>query len=166
MTARYAVLTALVTAVLSAPASASAAAIAIDQECYAEGGTIGITGSGYTPNSIVTLTIGGTTYSADTDATGAFTTSLSAPDTTLKHPGAQQISLTTRDTGTGEETATPVNVAKTGVDGIPHRASRTIGSRGISQASSAPSRSTATGGSAARPARTTGWAFRRGPAGC
>ena len=121
MTARYAVLTALVTAVLSAPASASAAAIAIDQECYAEGGTIGITGSGYTPNSIATLTIGGTTYSADTDATGAFTTSLSAPDTTLKHPGAQQISLATRDTGSGEETATPVNVAKTGVDGVPGR---------------------------------------------
>ena len=166
MTARNAVLTALVTAVLSAPASASAAAVAIDQECYAEGGTIGITGSGYSPNSIATLTIGGTTYSADTDATGAFTTSVAAPDTTLKHPGAQQISLTTRDTGTGEERRTPVNVAKTGVDGVPGRASRTSGSPGTSRASPAARRSTAIGASAARRAPITGWAFRRAPAAC
>jgi hypothetical protein len=119
MKARYAVLTALVTAVLSAPASASAAAIAVDHECYAEGGTIAVTGSGYTPGAIITLTLGGTTSSADADETGAFTTTLSAPSTTLKHPGAQQTTLTSRDTSSGEETAATINVAKTGVDGVP-----------------------------------------------
>ena len=119
MTARYAVLTVLAIAVLSAPASASAAAIEVDQGCYAEGGLIRVTGTGYTPDSIATLTLDGTTYSADTDATGAFTTSLNAPSTTLKHPGAQPVTLGSRDTGTGEEITTTINVAKTGVDGVP-----------------------------------------------
>jgi hypothetical protein len=119
MTARYAALAALVAGVLSAPASASAAAITVDQQCYAENGAIAVTGSGYTPGTIVTLTIGGTTSSADADATGAFMTTVDAPETTLKHPGAQQTTLTTRDTTSGEETSTTINVAKTGVDGVP-----------------------------------------------
>jgi hypothetical protein len=121
MRARYAVLTALVTAVLSAPASASAASVSVDQDCYAENGAIAVSGSGYTPGSIVTLTVGGTTSSADADETGAFTTTVYAPTTSLKHPGAQQTTLTTRDTTSGEETSTTINVAKTGVDGVPGR---------------------------------------------
>jgi hypothetical protein len=119
MRARYAVLIALVPAVLSAPASASAAAITVDQGCYAEGGLITITGSGFTPNSIATFTIGGTTSSADTDANGEFTGQIDAPETSLKHPGAQQMTLTSKDTNTFEEVSTQVNVAKTGVDGVP-----------------------------------------------
>jgi len=119
MTARYAVLTALVTAVLSAPASASAAAIEVDQGCYQEGGTIKIIGSGFTPNSFATFTIGGTTSGADTDETGAFIGTIDAPFTTLKHPGAQTVTLTSRDTGSGEELSLPVNVAKVGVDAVP-----------------------------------------------
>jgi hypothetical protein len=119
MTARYAVLTALATAVLSAPASASAAAIAVDQGCYAEGGLITISGSGFTPNSIATFTIGGTTSSADTDENGAFSGQIDAPDTTLKHPGAQQMTLTSKDTNTFEEVSAQVNVAKVDVDTVP-----------------------------------------------
>jgi hypothetical protein len=117
MTARYAAYA--VAAVLGAPASASAADVAVDQECYAEGGTMNVSGSGYTPSSIATLTLDGTTYSADTDPTGAFSTTLSAPTTSLKHPGAQQFSLSTRDVDTGAEATTTINVAKTGVDGVP-----------------------------------------------
>jgi hypothetical protein len=113
------VLTALVTAVLSAPASASAAAIEVDQDCYQEGGPIKVTGAAFTPNSIATFTIGGTTSSADTDETGAFAGSIDAPFTTLKHPGAQTVTLTSRDTATGEELSLPVNVAKIGVDAVP-----------------------------------------------
>jgi hypothetical protein len=119
MTAKHAALAALAAAVLSAPASAAGAEIAVDQPCYAEGGIMAINGAGYTPGAIVTLTLGGTTSSADADETGGFTTTLNAPSTTLKHPGAQQTTLTTRDTSSGAETATPINIAKTGVDGVP-----------------------------------------------
>jgi hypothetical protein len=119
MRARYAAYA--VAAVFGAPASASAADVAVDQECYAEGGTMGVSGSGYTPSSIATLTLDGTTYSADTDPTGAFSTTLSAPTTSLKHPGAQQFSLSTRDVDTGAEATLAINVAKTGVDGVPAR---------------------------------------------
>jgi hypothetical protein len=120
MTAKSAALTALAIAVLSAPASASAAAaISVDQQCYGENDAIAVSGSGYTPGTIVTLTIGGTTSSADADAAGAFATTVDAPVTTLKHPGAQETTLTTRDTTSGEETSTQINVAKTGVDGVP-----------------------------------------------
>jgi hypothetical protein len=121
MKASYAASAALVAGILGAPASASAAAVALDYQCYAEGGTMAVTGSGYTPNTIVTLTLGGTTSSVDSDETGEFATTLSAPSTTLNHPGAQQMTLSTRDTTSGEEVSTPVNVAKTGVDGIPHQ---------------------------------------------
>jgi len=121
MTARYVVLSALVTAVLGAPASASAAAITVDQGCYAEGGLITISGSGFTPNSIATFTIGGTTSSADTDENGSYTGQIDAPDTTLKHPGAQQMTLSSKDTNTFEEVSTQINVARTGVDGVPGR---------------------------------------------
>ena len=117
MTARYTAYA--VAAVLGAPASAFAADVTVDQGCYGEGGTIGVSGSGYTPNSIATLTLDGTTYSADTDVNGNFTTTLSAPDTTLKHPGAQQFPLGTRDVDTGAEASTTISVAEQGVDGVP-----------------------------------------------
>jgi hypothetical protein len=117
MTARYAAYA--VAAVLGAPASASAADVAVDQECYAEGGTMVVSGAGYTPSSIATLTLDGTTSAADTDSTGAFSTTLSAPTTSLKHPGAQQFGLSTRDVTSGAEANTTINVAKTGVDGVP-----------------------------------------------
>jgi hypothetical protein len=117
MRARYAAYA--MAAVFGAPASASAADVAVDQPCYAEGRTITAAGSGYTPNSSATLTLDGTTYSADTDATGSFSTTLSAPETALKHPGAQQYTLSARDVDSGAETNTTINVAKTGVDGFP-----------------------------------------------
>jgi hypothetical protein len=117
MRARYAAYA--MAAVFGAPASASAADVAVDQPCYAEGRTITAAGSGYTPNSTATLTLDGTTYSADTDATGSFSTTLSAPKTALKHPGAQQYTLSARDVDSGADTNTTINVAKTGVDGFP-----------------------------------------------
>jgi hypothetical protein len=117
MRARYAAYA--MAAVFGAPATASAADVTVDQPCYAEGRTIMASGSGYTPNSIATLTLDGTTYSADTDATGSFSTTLSAPTTALKHPGAQQYTLSARDVDSGAETNTTINVAKTGVDGFP-----------------------------------------------
>jgi hypothetical protein len=117
MRARYAAYA--MAAVFGAPASASATDVTVDQPCYAEGRTMVVSGSGYTPNSIATVTVGGTTYSADTDATGAFTTTLSAPSTTLKHPGAQQFTVTGHDVDTNVDTNTTINVAKVGVDGVP-----------------------------------------------
>jgi len=117
MRARYAAYAAA--AVLGAPGTASAADVAVDQECYAQGNSMVVSGSGYSPNSIATLTLDGATYSADTDATGAFSTSLTAPDTTLKHPGAQQFALAARDVDSGAQTSTTINVAKVGVDAFP-----------------------------------------------
>jgi hypothetical protein len=119
MRARYAAYA--MAAVFGAPASASAADVTVDQSCYVEQGTMVVSGSGYTPNSIATVTVGGTTYSADTDATGAFSTTLSAPSTSLKHPGAQQFPLTAHDVDTNVDTNTTVNVAKVGVDGVPSK---------------------------------------------
>jgi hypothetical protein len=119
MTAKHAAFAALVTAVLSAPASAAGAEIAIDQECYAEGGTITISGTGFTPSSTASVTLGGTTGGVTTDETGAFTASLDAPSTTLKHPGAQPATLTATDDTTAAAATATVNIAKTGVDGVP-----------------------------------------------
>jgi hypothetical protein len=120
MTARGAVLAALVATALSAPASASAAAIAVDQECYAEKiGAIAISGSGYTPNSTASVVLGATTAGVATDINGNFTANMTAPPTTLKHPGAQQLTLTGTDDTTAAAATTTVNIAKTGVDGIP-----------------------------------------------
>jgi hypothetical protein len=119
---RHAAFAALVAAVLSAPASAAGADIAVDQECYAETvGTVTITGSGYTPSSTASVTLGGTTAGVDTDVNGAFVTTLTAPSTTLKHPGAQQLTLTGTDDTTGAAATTAVNIARTGVDGVPSR---------------------------------------------
>jgi hypothetical protein len=117
MRARYAAYA--LAAVLGAPASASAGDVAVKFPCYAENDTVGVTGSGYTPNSIATLTLDGTTSAADTDAAGAFSTTLTAPLTTLEHPGAQQFTLSTRDVDSGAESNTTINVAKVGVDAFP-----------------------------------------------
>jgi hypothetical protein len=117
MRARYAAYA--LAAIFGAPASASAADVTVDYACYVENGSIGASGSGYTPNSIATLTLDGTTSSADTDAAGAFSTTLTAPITTLKHPGAQQYTLSTRDVDTGAEATTTILVVKLGVDAVP-----------------------------------------------
>jgi hypothetical protein len=105
--------------VFGAPASASAADVTVNQECYAENGSIRVDGSGYSPNSIATLTLDGTTSSADTDATGTFSTVLTAPVTSLEHPGAARYTLSTRDVDSGAETSTTIMVAKVGVDAFP-----------------------------------------------
>ena len=120
MRARYAMFA--LAALFGAPGSASAADVSIDQTCYVEGKPIVASGSGYTPNSTATLTLADATYSADTDATGAFSTTITAPASTLKHPGAQQYGLSVRDAGSGAETSTSVNVAKIGVDAFPVQA--------------------------------------------
>jgi hypothetical protein len=117
MRARYAAYA--LAAVFGAPASASAADVTVDLPCYAEGRGMTVSGTGYTPNSVATLTLDGTTSAADTDATGAFSTQLIAPTTSLKHPGAQQFALSTRDVDTGAEATTNINVAKLGVDAFP-----------------------------------------------
>jgi hypothetical protein len=120
MRARYAVFA--LAALFAAPGGASAADVTVDQSCYVEDSPIAASGSGYTPNSSATLTLGDTTSVADTDASGAFSTTLTAPLTTLKHKGAQQVPLTVRDADTGAQTSTTVNVAKIGVDAFPAKA--------------------------------------------
>lgn len=109
-------------AFVGAPAGASAADVAVDQPCYAEGHTMEVSGSGYTPNSIATLTVGGTTTSADTDVNGAFSATLAAPMTSLQLPDAQQFSLAAHDVGSGADTSTTINVAKVGVGALPRTA--------------------------------------------
>jgi hypothetical protein len=121
MKATHAVLAALVGGALAAPAAASAAALSVDQQCFSESSDITLTGSGFTPNATVTLTLDGTTSAVDSDAMGAFVTTLTAPSLSLKHPGARQVTISARDTASGEELATPVNVAKLGVDAFPVR---------------------------------------------
>jgi hypothetical protein len=106
-------------ATLGFPAGASAAGLAVDEQCYAESvGTITITGSGYTPGSPTTLTVGGATATATPDDTGAFTATVTPPATSLVHPGAQQLTLTGTDAA-GVTATAPVNIVKPGVDGVP-----------------------------------------------
>jgi hypothetical protein len=123
MKAKIAAFAAVVAGVLGAPAGASAAAITPDQQCYPETeGTVTIVGSGFTPNASASVTGGAVSVSAPTDATGSFTTTFTAPATTLKHPGAQTMTLTGTDGATGQAVATTqINIAKRGVDGVPAR---------------------------------------------
>ena len=123
MRAKIAAFAAVVAGVLVAPAGASGAAITPDQQCYPEKqGVVTIAGSGFTPNATATVTGGAVSVSVPTDATGSFTTTFTAPATTLKHPGAQTMTLTGTDDATGQAVATTqINVAKRGVDGVPAR---------------------------------------------
>ncbi|MDX6656705.1 MAG: hypothetical protein QOH62_1498 [Solirubrobacteraceae bacterium] len=124
MKAKIAALAAVVASVLVAPAGASAAAITPDQQCYPESqeGAVTIAGSGFTPNATASLTGGPISVTTPTDATGSFTTTFAAPATTLKHPGAQTMTLTGTDDATGQAVATTqINIAKRGVDGVPAR---------------------------------------------
>ena len=110
-----------VAAVVGGPASASAADVSVDHECYAQGGMIVVSGSGYTPNSTATVTVGGATSSTTTDETGGLSATLKAPETGLKHPGARQFVLSVHDVAGGADTNATVNVARLGVDGVPSR---------------------------------------------
>ena len=110
-----------IAAVFGAPASASAADVAVDHECYAQGRTMTVSGSGYTPNSTATVTVAAATYSTTTDETGALRTTLPAPQTGLKHHGATAFTLTAHDVAGGADATTIVNVAFVGVDGVPSR---------------------------------------------
>jgi hypothetical protein len=123
MKAKIAAFAAVLAGVLVAPAGASAAAITPDQPCYVETtGAVTIAGSGFTPNATASVTGGTISASAPTDATGAFTVTVVAPATTLKHPGAQTITLTGTDDATGQAVATTqINLVKRGVDGVPTR---------------------------------------------
>jgi hypothetical protein len=122
MTARGAVLAALAGSALWAPAGALATEITVEHECYVQkAGTITATGSGYTPGSTATVTLGGQSVAAVADDTGAFTATLRSPKTTLRHPGAQRFALTGTD-ALGVTATTLVNVAKVGVDGVPSTA--------------------------------------------
>jgi hypothetical protein len=117
MTARCAALA--VAAVLAAPTAASAADITVNQECYAENvGTIDVTGSGYTPGSATTLTLGTATATVTADAGGDISGAHRPPMTTLQHPGAQQLTLTATDAA-GITAGTLVNIVKPGADGVP-----------------------------------------------
>ena len=119
MRARYAAYA--IAAVFGAPASASAADVAVDHECYAQGRTMTVSGSGYTPNSTATITVAGATYSTTADETGALSTTLPAPQTRLEHPGATQFTLTAHDVAGGTDATTTIHVAYVGVDGVPSR---------------------------------------------
>jgi hypothetical protein len=119
MRARYAAYA--VAAVVGGPASASAADVTVDHECYAQKGMMVVSGSGYTPNSTVTITVGGATSSTTTDETGGLSATLKAPPTGLKHPGARQFVLSVHDVSSGADANTTINVARLGVDGVPSR---------------------------------------------
>src|SRR3954451_3919880 len=119
MRARYAAYA--IAAVFGAPAGASAADVAVAHDCYAQGRTMAVSGSGYTPNSTATVSVAGATYSTTTDETGVLTTSLPAPQTRLNHHGALSFTLTAHDVAAGTDATTTINVAYVGVDGVPSR---------------------------------------------
>jgi hypothetical protein len=122
MRAKPAALAAVVAGVLVAPAGASAAAITLDQQCYPENTTVTVAGSGFTPNAAASVSGGSISFTAATDATGSFVATVTAPATTLKHPGAEAVTLTATDNATGQAVATTqLNIAKRGVDGVPSR---------------------------------------------
>lgn len=63
------------------PGLAEAATLTADRGCYAPGDPVGLTGSGYTPNGPVAITVEGRQLgTAQADPAGAIAVDLSAPD--------------------------------------------------------------------------------------
>lgn len=117
MTARCALFA--VAAALGAPAGASAAELAVNQDCYAENvGEVKVTGTGFTPGSATAIVLGSANTTVPADADGNISAALTPPMTTLRHPGAQQLTLTATD-AVGVAAGTPVNIVKPGADGVP-----------------------------------------------
>jgi hypothetical protein len=69
----------------AAPASAQAASIAVQAPCVVADQPVTVTGSGFTPNTVISLS-GDASGSATSDAAGAFTTPLTAPGVTTIAP--------------------------------------------------------------------------------
>ncbi|MBJ7329509.1 MAG: hypothetical protein JHC95_06405 [Solirubrobacteraceae bacterium] len=64
-----------------APAAADAAALQLNRTCYLTGGVVGLSGSGYAPNTPVTISQNGAQIgTAQADALGSFQGSYAAPD--------------------------------------------------------------------------------------
>jgi hypothetical protein len=113
-------LAAVAGALVAVPAAAQAATIAVAPGCYrattAQAQPISISGSGFTPNSPVTITGGhGFSASATADAAGAFTAQGQTPYLGLVHPGTRKVTLSADD-GQGQTAATAIDVAQYGVD--------------------------------------------------
>jgi hypothetical protein len=83
---RTRILLALATAgALAAPASAQAASIAVQAPCFVSGQPVPVAGSGFTPNTPITLN-GDASGSATSDPGGAFSAPLIAPAVTTIAP--------------------------------------------------------------------------------
>jgi hypothetical protein len=70
---------------VAAPATAQAASIAVQAPCVVSDQPVTVTGSGFTPNTVITLS-GDASGSATSDAGGAFSTPLTAPAVTTIAP--------------------------------------------------------------------------------
>jgi hypothetical protein len=70
---------------VSAPASAQAASIAVQAPCVVSDQPVTVTGSGFTPNTVIALS-GAVSGSATSDAGGAFSVPLTAPAVTTIAP--------------------------------------------------------------------------------
>jgi hypothetical protein len=108
---------------LGAPAAAHAGTVALDKPCYVEGEPIVATGSGFSPNSQLTLTssAGGDPFpAAVADADGGFLTRLEAPAPTARGARPTDVTSTTLtvvDPLNGTlNTATPFQLANFAVD--------------------------------------------------
>lgn len=65
----------------AAPAAADAATIQLNRSCYLTGNVVGVSGSGFAPNTAVTISQGGEQIgTTQSDALGSFQASYSAPD--------------------------------------------------------------------------------------
>jgi hypothetical protein len=87
---------------VTAPASASAASIAVQTPCVVSGQPVNVTGSGFTPNTMITLD-GDASGSATSDATGTFSAPVPAPAVTTIAPKTVTVDAT--------DPANPANTA-------------------------------------------------------
>ncbi|MDP9136411.1 MAG: hypothetical protein M3N56_16475 [Actinomycetota bacterium] len=80
MKLRTAVLPALAAVALTAPAAASAATLSVDKPCYGAGERVQFSGTGYTPNGSVALSVSGQQLGlGNANPVGEFAASLGAP---------------------------------------------------------------------------------------
>lgn len=102
-------------ALLAAAPAAQAAQITTDRSCYAAGTTMGIQGTGFTPNAGLSLSGPGTTeLNGNADASGAFSATLNTPPEGAIVPTGTTpvgLTLTATESPSGTSASTTVKVA-------------------------------------------------------
>lgn len=110
--------TALLTTALTAPATAGASEITTSRMCYLAGEVMVVSGTGFTPNTPLSVQgEGTTTLTGAADDSGAFTATLRTPSRAslgLTGMTPADLTITATDTASGDNASTVVSVALLG----------------------------------------------------